>query len=365
MSDSPRQFIAKRQLSHKAFDPLGVTRFLTNGAIVLMAPMALSIMVFLRHKLGYRTARPGILACVVFTLIYWAVVINVVSYGWFRIKRDTPIGSYFQGLKTQSVQDAEAINRLPPPGFDAPVPLDWQQETQAQRQEWARQHRVTDPRRLQEIEQQRQQETQRREQAAQKAQADAAARAEYEHKYHFPLDWHWAYVLYAAAFIYLGFQRRREGAKLIPQGWHTMSRGESYLQSAFPNVREYRLQAFLEPGLVFLLGMVIFIGGCYLRFFSLSLGFWLMFAAVCLSFSEILLMELAVDDALDKHDAEVEGRQYIDVRKAIHSSLENQRVSETGGIRGATFDAETAAFLRARAEAAAADEEEERMSASA
>jgi hypothetical protein len=40
-----------------------------------------------------------------------------------------------------------------------------------------------------------------------------------------------------------------------------MSRGESYLQSYFPNVREYRLQAFLEPGRVYLLGTVLFIVG--------------------------------------------------------------------------------------------------------
>jgi hypothetical protein len=355
MSDSPRQFIAKRQLSHRHFDPFGAMKFLSNGAVVLMAPIALSIMVPLRYKLGYRTARPILLATVIYSLMFWAVVINVLSYGWFHVKRDTPIGTYFAQAQ---VQDAEAAEPEPPAGYDAPLPLDWQLETPAEQQAWSDKHRVTDPRRLQELQQKRVKDAQRRQEKAQKAQAAAARQAAYERSYHFPLDWHWSLFLYACVFLYLGIQRRKEGARLIRQGWHTMSRGESYLSRYFPNVREYRMQAFLEPGLVFLLGMVLVIGGWYFRLFSTSLGLWMMWAAICLSFSEILLMELALDDALDKQDAEVEGRQYIDIRKAIRSSMENQRVSETGGIRGATFDAETAEFLRKRAEEAAMEEEE-------
>lgn len=343
MSDSPRQFIAKRQLSHRAFDPLGAMKFLTNTAIAMMAPIALSIMVFLRHKLGYRTTRPVFLASVVYTLIFWAVLINILAYSWFLVKRDTPVGTYFAQAQ---VQDAEAATPEPPPGFDAPVPPDWQQETTAQQQAWATKHRVTDPLRLQELQQERAKEAEKRQEKAQKAQAAAARQAVYDRTYHFPLDWHWSLFLYAGVFLYFAIQRHKEGARLIRDRWHTMSRGESYLQRFFPNVREYRLQAFLEPALVFFLGLLIFIGGWYARQIPMFLGFWLMFAAVRLSLSEILLMELALDDALDKHDAEVEGRQYLDIRKAIRSNVENQRVSETGGIRGATFDPETAAFLR-------------------
>jgi hypothetical protein len=365
MSDNPRQFIAKRQSSNRHLDPFGELAFLMHALIVLLSPFALSITVFLRNKLGYRLSKPVLLALVVQWLLLLFVLVNLLSYGWFRLERDTPVGDYLQRLKITQLQQQlqqqqpaaapeSSTTTLPlPNGFDAMFPDNWMVMTAQQRQQWVRQHQVS-PQRSREIQQQRmaalrqqQAAAQRRDEEMQKALADANAQAALEKKR--PFIPHVALLVFAVAFLWLGIMRRREGARLIRQGWHTMSRGESYLSRLFPNMNEYRLQAYYEPALVFLLGALMVIGAVKVGFFLFTLGLWLMVAAVCLSLTEIVLMELALNEALDKQDAEVEARQYSDIRKAIRSSVENQRVASTGGIRGAMFDPETVAILRATA----------------
>lgn len=360
-SSNPRQFIFKRQGSNKHFDPFGELAMLTHAFVLLLSPFALSIMVFLRHKLGYRMAKPVMLITVFCWLFIIAVIVNVLAYGWFRVNRDTPVGEYLHRIKVAQIQQMYAVKEPPSDpeteeGFivDAPYPPDWRQRTRAQQLQWLARHTVDDPKLAAKLSQEHMKRAQQRQEAVarqqeQLQQALTKADAQWEAKKKSLYLLHLSMFIFAGAFLWLGILRRKEGARLIKQNWHTMSRGVSYLTPLFPNTNEYRLQAFYEPGLVFLLGAACAIGGLYLSFVSFTLGVWLMFAAVCLSLSEIVLMELALNEALDKYDAEIEGRQYSDIRKAIRSSVENQRVESTGGIRGAVFDPETVAILRAAA----------------
>lgn len=96
-----------------------------------------------------------------------------------------------------------------------------------------------------------------------------------------------------------------------------------------------------------MLGLICAVGGL---FYPLPFvwGVWLMGAALALSASEVMIMEMALNETLDRQDSEVESRQHNDQRKAIISSAENQRVDSGTGLRGAMFDPETAAFLTFR-----------------
>ena len=348
MSSSPRQIITERQSSNKHNDPFGQMKAFMYLLVGMATFPALSLMVFLRRKLGYRVPKPTHVISLFEGLVIVSIIVNLLAYGWFFLKRDTPLGQYVNPAAAKAarripVDSRPVAEKWVPPGW----PANWWQMTSYQQSNWMRTHPKEQEAGVKWVDDKKS-AILKQEAAEDEA---AATKAAYEQSYHLR-DLHYSLFLFAVAFLIMGFRRRKEGAALIkstmPRGWHTMSRGKSYLSDFFPQVSEYRMQAFYEPALCVLVGALI------IRYWSISLGVWIIYAAIGMSLAEILLMEILVNEMLDKYDREIEGRHYTEMRKAIRSSAENERIEEGIGVRGATFDPETAAMLRRIEEESAA-----------
>jgi hypothetical protein len=273
----------------------------TQIAIALMQYPALTVMVFLRYKIGFRQLKPA-------ALFVMALLMLVMA----QFASDSSRSTGFFAPKVQSRAPKSDI----PEGYDAPLPANWRAMDYKQRNQWMQQHRLT-PEQLRAAQ----------ERVAAEAQ-EAAVSAERRETLRQAL-FRWPLTFFAIAMFILGTIQRRRRWKELTFGirWHTRARGISYLAKLLP-VRELIVQRFIDPA-------ACFIAGYILLQFSQLLGLWLMFSGMALYFVEQYVYEQQLEQELDLMDGLIDAEVRSENVQHFEGSQQEEKgrsLEETAGI---------------------------------
>ena len=299
------------------------------GVVAFLAVPALSLLVFLRPKLGYRVVKPWIIAAAFTSMMSMSIFMNAGIFA-FTYLRDNWLRSSFDSMFW--IPPQTTYPTLPEQGFDAPTPKNYPQMRTVEQREWINTHRITDPKKFQE-----QRDMLTAELARRKKETEAIQKQAYD-KLHAPYRPHLSLLVFSFASLILGIIRRRQALALLSQGWHTMSRGESYLARLFPGVSEFKVQAFVEPALLILIAIPY-------AWVAISFSLWLIAAAISVMLTEVLVMDMTISRVLDQYDHEVEMHQMQQARQLLKSRVSEQRVADTKGIPAAVFADEIQSLL--------------------
>ena len=109
-----------------------------------------------------------------------------------------------------------------------------------------------------------------------------------------------AMLIACLAVLLMGIYWRVHAWRVITKGdrWHTKSRGVSYISAVLP-FPEHIVQRYIEPGICYVAGLIIY---RFLPAFA-NLGLWLVFSGLCLTLWEGLIYEVQLNTMLDQYDA--------------------------------------------------------------